>query len=180
MTKHPNEKKEAVTSKHGFITTASRSALMKKIKSKETIPETMVRRSLWTLGYRYRKNYDKLPGKPDIAFVRQRIVVFVDGEFWHGHKWEERKHRIAQNRECWIRKIERNIQRDTEANKQLSQLGWVVIRFWAGEVRDDLEKCTLKVTSYLKEQESGGEVPMNLIRPLVHRRLGSRPNTERL
>jgi len=76
---------------------------MSKIKSSDTKIEIEFRKALWNLGYRYRKNYKKLPGKPDIVFVSKRIVVFIDGEFWHGYRWKEKKKKIKNNREYWMK-----------------------------------------------------------------------------
>lgn len=82
-----------------------------------------------------------MPGKPDIAITKYRIAVFVDGEFWHGYNWETKKKRIKANRDYWIKKIERNMERDQETNTKLEKSGWVVLRFWEAEVKKDLEGC---------------------------------------
>ena len=76
---------------YDFDTTTERSQLMKKIHSTDTKAEIALRKALWANGIRYRKNYAKLPGKPDIAIVKNKIAIFVDGEFWHGYNWEEKK-----------------------------------------------------------------------------------------
>ena len=128
-----------------FKTTEQRSKIMKQIKSKTTIPEIMLSKSLWRNGFRYRKNYSKLPGKPDIVISKFRIAIFVDGEFWHGYNWEEKKKRIATNRDYWIPKIEKNIQRDKINNQRLAEMGWTVIRFWEQDIRKDLEGCIQKI-----------------------------------
>ena len=67
---------------------------MSKIKGKDSKPEVKFRKALWHLGYRYRKNYKKLIGKPDIVFQKYKTVIFIDGEFWHGYKWNEKKENI--------------------------------------------------------------------------------------
>jgi DNA mismatch endonuclease (patch repair protein) len=126
---------------NGFYTTKARSELMAKIKGKNTKPEQKLRKALWHLGYRYRKNVSKLPGKPDIVFAKYKLIVFIDGEFWHGYKWEEKLCRIKSNRDFWIPKIERNMQRDREVNKQLEKEGWTVIRFWEIQIKKDLGFC---------------------------------------
>lgn len=64
---------------------------MSKIRSKDTKPEILLRKKLWSLGYRYRLNYKKLPGKPDIVLVKYKLAIFIDGEFWHGYKWNEKR-----------------------------------------------------------------------------------------
>ena len=79
---------------YSFNTTEERSNIMKKIKSKDTEPEVRLAKELWKRGIRYRKNYSLLPGKPDIAITKYKIAVFVDGEFWHGYNWEEKKEKL--------------------------------------------------------------------------------------
>lgn len=89
---------------------------MQKIKSKDTKIEIMLRKALWNRGYRYRKNYTKLPGKPDIVLTQYKIVIFCDGEFFHGKDWAVLKPRLEKgnNGEFWISKISRNMKRDNE------------------------------------------------------------------
>ncbi len=129
----------------GFYTSAIRSEAMKKIRSKNTKPEITLRKELWAQGYRYRTNIKKLPGKPDIVISKYKLAIFVDGEFWHGHQWDEKKEKIKSNRGFWIPKIERNIQRDDEVNEQLDRLGWTVIRFWQHKIANDLRGSVLVV-----------------------------------
>ena len=114
---------------------------MSRIKSKNTSIEVSLCKALWHSGIRYRKNYNKLPGTPDIAITKYRIAIFCDGEFWHGKDWESKKHKIHNNRDYWIAKIERNISRDYETSRLLYGMGWTVIRFWGEEIRNDLSGC---------------------------------------
>lgn len=114
---------------------------MRRIKSRDTSIELALRRALWRMGVRYRKNDKRLPGSPDIAITRFRIAVFCDGEFWHGENWEARKPKLQNNRDYWIAKIERNMRRDLEIDRRLVCLGWTVIRFWGGEIRKNLPSC---------------------------------------
>jgi DNA mismatch endonuclease (patch repair protein) len=118
---------------------------MSKIKSKETKPEQKLRRFLWGLGIRYRKNVKKLPGTPDIAISKYKLIIFIDGEFWHGYNWEEKKQKIKSNRDFWIPKIERNMQRDRENNKILIEMGWNVIRFWEYEIKNEFNVCVNRI-----------------------------------
>lgn len=133
-----------------FHTTRVRSDLMKKIRSKNTAPELILRKALYKLGYRYRL-YTKLPGKPDLVFNKYKTVIFIDGEFWHGFQWETKKDRIKSNRDYWIGKIERNISRDKENNKKLNSLGYHVFRFWEQQIRKDLDNCLREVTSHFSK-----------------------------
>ncbi|KAF5075176.1 hypothetical protein SDC9_22616 [bioreactor metagenome] len=136
---------------NGFYTTKQRSELMAKIKSQNTKPELNLKKALWNLGFRYRKNLKKLPGSPDIVYTKHKLAIFVDGEFWHGYNWAEKKTKIKTNRDFWIPKIERNIQRDIQNNQLLTEAGWHVIRFWEHELKKDFEDCLNRVISYLQD-----------------------------
>lgn len=114
---------------------------MSKIKLKGGKAESILAKALWRRGYRYRKNYKRLPGSPDIAILRHNIAVFVDGEFWHGKDWETRKTRLKSNREYWIEKIEENIARDLRNDQKLLQDGWLPIHFWEKDVMKNLSRC---------------------------------------
>lgn len=128
-------------SKYKFRTSLSRSENMKKIKSTNTKVEKQLRKEIWKLGYRYRLHSKEILGKPDLIFKKYKIVVFVDGEFWHGYNWMEKKKRIKANREYWIPKIEATIERDKKITKELKQQGWKVLRFWDHEIEKDLDRC---------------------------------------
>lgn len=126
------------------LTKEQRRKNMQHIKSKDTSIELKLRKSLWHKGYRYRKNYKKLPGCPDIALTKYKIAVFCDSEFFHGKDWEVLKPRLERgsNSDFWIKKISLNRERDDKVNKQLSFLGWTVIRFWGKEIQKYPEECT--------------------------------------
>lgn len=123
---------------------------MAHIHLKNGKAETILAKKLWHSGVRYRKNYKKLPGSPDIAITTQKIAVFVDGEFWHGQNWEERKPRLKTNREYWIEKIEENMARDRRNNETLERMGWRVFRFWEKQVLKDPDSCAKVVLSEIK------------------------------
>lgn len=127
---------------------------MKKIRSKDTKPELILRSSLWKHGVRYRKNFSSLPGKPDIAITKYKIAVFVDGEFWHGYDFEEQKKRLHHNREKWIAKITRNMARDVEVNQQLTEMGWKVLRFPSKEVIKETEKVTSVILEAIQNKNN--------------------------
>lgn len=136
-------------SKHGFNTSLSRSELMKKIKGSNTVCEILLRKAIWNLGFRYRINVSKLPGKPDIVFKKYKLVVFIDGEFWHGYNWTDKKPKIKANREYWIKKIEGNIARDIKNVELLKELGYTVLRFWEHEIKKDLDRCVQVILEQL-------------------------------
>ena len=114
---------------------------MSRIRSKDTQIEVKLRKELWSRGLRYRKNVRSVPGKPDVAFIGKKVAVFCDSEFWHGYDWDVRKAAIKTNREYWIPKIERNMQRDQEVNSLLEGQGWVVFRFWGSQINSELSFC---------------------------------------
>ncbi len=116
---------------------------MRHIRSKDTSIEVKLRKELWNKGYRYRKNYKKLPGSPDIALTKYKIAIFCDSEFFHGKDWEVLKARLEKgsNPDYWIKKIERNRDRDMENDKKLLFLGWTVIHFWGMDIMRNTEEC---------------------------------------
>ena len=125
------------------LTKEQRRKCMQNIKGKDTSIEIKLRKALWHKGYRYRKNYKKLPGTPDIAITKYKIAIFCDSEFFHGKDWQIVKPRLMQgnNPDYWISKIERNKERDSEINKKLTYLDWTVVRFWGEEIKKDIEGC---------------------------------------
>ena len=140
------------------LTREQRHKNMQHIRSKDTEIEVLLRKALWKKGYRYRKNYDKLPGKPDIAITKYKIVIFCDGEFFHGKDWEVLKPRLERgnNSEYWIKKISRNMERDDEINKRLLFEGWTVIRFWGNDIKKNIEKCVRVVEEVIFEEQING------------------------
>jgi DNA mismatch endonuclease, patch repair protein len=98
-----------------------------------------LRHVLWRRGLRYRVNRKDLPGCPDLAFIRQRVAVFVDGDFWHGRDWEKRKEQLrsGHNAPYWLAKIAYNRDRDLRNNALLEELGWRVVRLWETDVLKD-------------------------------------------
>jgi len=134
---------------NGFFTTPARSMLMSKIKAKDTKPEIFFRKELWRAGIRYKKHNTSLPGNPDIVNKKRKLIIFIDGEFWHGYNWQKKKDKIKTNRNFWIPKIERNMQRDSEINKKLQILGYKVFRFWENEIKKEPQKCIDIVLHYL-------------------------------
>lgn len=125
------------------LTKEQRHKNMKNIKGKDTKIELLLRKALWNKGYRYRKNYKKLEGKPDIVLTKYKIAIFCDGEFFHGKDWKKLKERLKRgnNGEFWIKKIARNMERDDNINKRLQFEGWTVLRFWGDDIKKNTEDC---------------------------------------
>ena len=125
-------------------TPEQRSQNMKRILSKDTSIELKLRKALWHEGIRYRKNYSKIPGRPDIAITKYKIAIFCDSAFFHGKDYETRK-KPETNADFWEKKIKQNMLRDKEVNRQLRALGWTVLRFWDEEINKDLVECVRTV-----------------------------------
>lgn len=134
----------------GFYTTKKRSQNMSKIRSKNSKPELVFRRALWQQNIRYRTHVKALPGTPDITIKKYKLVVFVDGSFWHGYQWEKRKNQIKTNRNFWVPKIERNMQRDRQNQQLLESAGYTVMRFWEHEIKQNLQACVNQIKLYIE------------------------------
>ncbi len=122
----------------------TRSYNMSCIKGKNTKPEEIVRKALFSNGFRYRKNDSRLPGTPDIVLPKYRTVIFVNGCFWHGHKGCKYFVVPKTNTEFWLNKINSNIDRDAIKATQLRELGWQVITVWECELKKDKREHTLE------------------------------------
>lgn len=124
------------------LTPEQRHKNMANIKSKDSELELKLRKALWKEGIRgYRKNNEKVFGKPDLTFGRYKLAVFVDSEFFHGFNWIERKKDFKSHQDFWIPKIERNMERDHEVNEELQNEGWTVLRFWGKEIKKNTDDC---------------------------------------
>ena len=105
-----------------------------------------------TVNIRYRKNAKNVMGHPDIVFLRAQIAVFCDGSLWHGYEWDKKKEQIKTNRDYWIPKIERNMERDFNYTEELIEQGWLVLRFWDFEIKEDVKACADKIELALKNR----------------------------
>lgn len=125
------------------LTKEQRKRNMQSIRSKDTKIEMILRKVLWSSGIRYRKNYSKIPGKPDIAITKYKIAIFCDSEFFHGKDWEQLKPRLQKgdNGEFWVNKIGKNREHDEQVNKELAFMGWTVIRFWGNDIKKNTDEC---------------------------------------
>jgi len=119
------------------LTPKQRKYCMSRVRGRNTKPEILLRKALWKDGFRYRLK-SKLPGKPDLVFASARVVVFVDGCFWHG--CPEHGTIPVTNKRFWKKKLARNIERDREVAEVLAESGWLVMRFWTHELKGDLNK----------------------------------------
>lgn len=133
------------------LTKEQRRKNMQSIKSKDSKIELVFRKALWAKGYRYRKNYKKLIGCPDVVILKYKIAIFCDGEFWHGYNLAKYKQSNGENKKFWVNKIESNIKRDKYVNEQLQCSGWKVLRFWEHEIKNDVNMCISKIEYTLKQ-----------------------------
>lgn len=150
------------------LTLDQRHKNMAAIRAKDTKPEIIVRKYLWSRGFRYRLNHHRLPGKPDIVLRKYRTCIFVNGCFWHGHKIDFGEAQEIQfsnvsvlsltdsvcckipktNREFWIKKIVRNHRRDIEVQRKLAKMGWHYITVWECDLKLDRRKKTLESLAF--------------------------------
>lgn len=133
---------------------------MAAIRGKDTKPEMIVRKWLWSRGFRYRLNSPKLPGHPDLVMRKYRTCIFVNGCFWHGHHVTitNNQYPITENSECckipntnrefWVTKIRRNQQRDVEEQRALAKMGWHCITVWECELKPSKREATLKSLAF--------------------------------
>lgn len=115
--------------------------------------------ALWHHGYRYRVNYKKLPGKPDIAITRYKIAIFCDSEFFHGKDWEVLKLHLKKgnNADYWVYKIEKNRERDEAVNKELLFRGWTVVRFWGRDILKNVDECVKVIDEIVWDMKLSNE-----------------------
>jgi len=131
--------------------------IMSSIKSKNTSPEIILSKAMWKLGLRYRKQYN-IKGKPDFVFIKKKIAIFCDGDFWHGNNWKTRGLRdlneeLKNYSEYWKNKILGNMKRDINVNNVLKKDGWKVLRFWESEIKENPEKIAKKIKKVYKEED---------------------------
>jgi len=131
------------------LTPEQRRRCMASISGKNTKPELIVRKLLFSLGYRYRLHYSNLPGKPDLVFPGKRKVIFVHGCFWHRHDCSKGKSLPSNNSEFWRKKLSDNVIRDSKNINDLKKLGWGILVVWACEIKS-LESLARKLIEYLQ------------------------------
>jgi len=119
------------------FTPEKRSAIMRRVKGRDTAPELKVRRLLWRMGARYRLQRKDLPGKPDIVLSGRKLAIFVHGCFWHGHDCARGSRVPKANRDYWLGKVARNRARDAEARAKLEAMGWRVLVVWECSLKDE-------------------------------------------
>lgn len=134
------------------LTKEQRQRNMRAIKSTGSKIELIFENLLNISGIAYHKNYRKILGNPDFVLINHKIAIFIDSEFWHGKNWKVRSKDHKSNKEFWLKKISRNIERDKYVNKILKKNGWVVLRFWGNEVIKNSNKCILKLITVINDK----------------------------
>lgn len=124
-------------------------------KKSDTKCEQVLRSHLFRLGLRFRKDVKSLPGRPDIVFPGPKVLVFCDGDFWHGKNWEQRKAKLTKgtNPKYWVKKIETNMARDDRRNAELESMGWTVLRFWESDILAAPEVIAAEVDTIIKRDK---------------------------
>ena len=130
------------------------SAARASSKKSDTKPEILLRVALQEKGLRFYRNRCELPGVPDLVFWSAKLVVFVDGDFWHGKSWSKRKAKLRRghNSEYWINKIERNMSRDLAWNRKLRAAGWAVLRIWESDIHKNIESVLSRIEIVLAQR----------------------------
>jgi DNA mismatch endonuclease (patch repair protein) len=136
-----------------YDTDEATSKRMSHVRLRGGKAETALEKALWHKGYRYWKNYKKLPGSPDIALQKYHVAIFVDGEFWHGKNWPTRKEKLKRNRNYWIQKIEENMRRDKKVDFELRELGWMPVHFWDSEIKKNINECIKEIDTLVESNE---------------------------
>lgn len=131
------------------LTPKQRSYCMSRVKSKGTSLEKIVWKELRKKGFSFRRNYKALPGKPDVVFVKEKVVVFLDGDFWHGFRFQLWDHTLSR---YWKDKIVNNRKRDRKTFAKLRRAGWKVIRIWGHQIEKDLERVIIRITNSAKRK----------------------------
>jgi len=137
----------------GFYTTQKRSYNMSKIRNRNSKPELVLRKALWSKNIRFRLHDKSLPGTPDIVIKKYKLAIFVDGEFWHGFDWKNKSDTIKSNRLFWIPKIERNMQKDIRVNRALRDMDYVVFRFWTKDILKNLPTILNQIELFLETRK---------------------------
>lgn len=152
---------------HGQVSEKSHKN-MSRIRGKDTSIELKLRAALWKKGIRYRKNYKDLPGRPDIVITKYKIAIFCDSEFFHGKDWDKLKIKLenGKNPDYWVKKIQRNIERDDEKDKELRFMGWTVLHFWGKDIMKHTDECVQAVEEKIFDTviERCGEEDLNDMR----------------
>lgn len=124
---------------------------MSRVRSAGSKIEKLIAVALRRKDVKFRRHVRSIEGNPDFVIKDQRVVIFCDSHFWHGHNWLKRKLDHKSNKKFWFKKIERNMARDREVNRMLRKQGWKVFRFWEYQIFKNPDQCIQKMTEYLRD-----------------------------
>ena len=166
------------------LTAIQRHKNMSAVHSKDTRPEKVVRSYLWLHGFRYRLNHQRLPGKPDIVMRKYRTCIFINGCFWHGHEGCKNYTVPKTNTEFWVKKVQRNKERDNEVQRQLASMGWHSVTIWECELKAAKRESTLESLSFtlnkiFLQDHSISHYEMSVEHPMMAAEESSIYNTDR-
>lgn len=130
------------------LTPEQRRHAMSRVKLKDGPLEVIIRSALHKRGYRFKKHVKELPGNPDVVFVREKIAVFIDGDFWHGYKFSTWEHKLS---DFWREKIATNIVRDLRNFRKLREMGWKIIRIWQHQIKRDVNLCIERIVKAIEQ-----------------------------
>ncbi len=150
--------KRRTPSFQGLLPASARASAAARAASPKTNTkvEKTLRRELWSRGLRYRLHSSSLPGRPDIVFSKARVVIFCDGDFWHGRDLEQRIAKLSRghNAPYWVAKIKHNVERDARQAKLLSDAGWLVLRFWESDIARNLTQIVKDISDALRHRQT--------------------------
>ena len=132
------------------LTPAQRSYCMSRIRGKDTSIEILVRSALHKKGYRFRKHVNDLPGRPDVVLTAHKLVIFIDGDFWHGRRFDSWKRKLTPH---WRDKISKNIKRDQSNFRRLRYSGWKVVRIWESQIKKNFDATLLRITKAASNED---------------------------
>jgi DNA mismatch endonuclease Vsr len=133
------------------LTPEQRRKNMQSIRYNKTLIEEVLAKILRQHKIFYRRDNKKIFGKPDFTIRKYRLAIFCDSEFFHGKDWQKLKSKLDTNKDFWIAKIERNIERDKLVNKTLKEQQWNVIRFWGEDIKKNAEQCVIKIKRMIEK-----------------------------
>ena len=139
----------------GFVPASDAASRSKRAnRNKDTVHELLLRKALWRMGLRYRKHVSRLAGNPDLVFQPARVVVFCDGDFWHGRNWHHLKAQLQQrhNATYWLAKIGRNRERDRHTSALLKRQGWAVLRLWETDIKKNPSAAAALISATVEAQ----------------------------
>jgi DNA mismatch endonuclease (patch repair protein) len=139
------------------LTPEQRFRAMSRVKLKDGSLEIIIRSELHRMGYRFRKHVKALPGSPDAVFPKEKVAVFIDGDFWHGYRFPAWEHKL---KDFWKQKISENRRRDQKNFRKLRRMGWRVVRVWQHEIKRNPESCIIKIIEAVEQARNCNEATL--------------------